>query len=250
MTTMKEPGTSPASSTHPREAEASSPEVESQVAARTAELSGLITHLQTTAEAERFALAKELHDELGGLITAAKMDMAWLTAHIGSELDPASEEKFRSIVQMLNQAMTLKRRVVESLRPSLLDHFGLPVALRSHFDEHCGRAGVEYIATLPDETLELAPGTQLALFRVAQEALSSVLTRGSARHVELVIDSDEAGYTMLVGDDGSQMDQKLSQTLVAMRHRILGAGGSLDAETVPGQGNRIKVFVPRVAASG
>ena len=126
-----------------------------RVAERTEELSSLSTHLLRTMESERSALAKELHDELGGLITAAKMDMAWLQAHIGSSLDAASEEKFRSVVQMLNQAMTLKRRVVESLRPSLLDHFGLPVALRSHFDENCGRAGIEYVATLPEEILDL-----------------------------------------------------------------------------------------------
>jgi signal transduction histidine kinase len=255
MTTAKAPDGSPAKGAHASSSQSGEQEragaqrdEDTRVAARTAELSALITHLQNTAEAERSVLAKELHDELGGLITAAKMDMAWLTAHIGSTLDPASEEKFRSIVQMLNQAMTLKRRVVESLRPSLLDHFGLPVALRSHFDEHCSRAGVEYIATLPDETLDLTPGTQLALFRIAQEALASVLRRGSATHVELVIDADECGYTMLVGDDGAQLDAMLSQTLEAMRHRIQGSGGTLEAEQVPGQGNRIKVFVPRAAS--
>ncbi len=245
MTTADESGTSPANLTHARVGEAADQALEARVAARTAELSALVTHLQTTIEAERTTLAKELHDELGGLITAAKMDMAWLTAHIGNALDPAGDEKVRSIVQMLNQAMTLKRRVVESLRPSLLDHFGLPVALRSHFDELCGRAGIEYIATLPEEMLDLEPCTQLALFRVAQEALTSVLIRGDARHVELLIEAEEGGYDMLVADDGSPMDAKLPQTLMAMRHRILDAGGTLDAETVPAKGNRISVYVPR-----
>src|ERR1043165_1063509 len=128
------------------------------------ELSALSTHLLRMMESERSLLARELHDELGGLITAAKMDMAWLQAHIGGSLDAASEEKFRSVVQMLNQAMTLKRRVVESLRPSLLDHFGLPVALRSHFDENCSREGVEYVASLPEEMLDIEPAVQLTLF--------------------------------------------------------------------------------------
>jgi protein-histidine pros-kinase len=217
--------------------------------ARIAELSELATHLQISAEAERSALAKELHDELGGLITAAKMDMAWLSSHIGNALDPAADEKFRSVVQMLNQAMTLKRRVVESLRPSLLDHFGLPVALRSHLDENCGRAGLEYVATLPEETLDLAPGSQLALFRVAQEALAGVLTRGSAKHIELVIEAEGDGYSMLIGDDGAGFDAPMQRTLVGMRHRIQGAGGTLDADTLPGgQGNRIRVYVPRSPA--
>ena len=67
-------------------------------------LSRLVTQMQNTVEAEKSALAKELHDELGGLITAAKMDMQWLSARIGGSLDAASDEKFKSVMQMLNQA--------------------------------------------------------------------------------------------------------------------------------------------------
>lgn len=228
---------------------ARAPDPQPQAAASNAELSELATHLQEIAEAERSALAKELHDELGGLITAAKMDMAWLSTRIGASLDPASDEKFRSVVQMLNQAMTLKRRVVESLRPSLLDHFGLPVALRSHLDENCGRAGLEYVATLPDETLDLPLPAQLALFRVAQEALTGVVARGTAKHVELVVDAEGEGYSMLFGDDGAAFDAVMERALVGMRHRIQNAGGTLEVETLPGgQGNRIKVYVPRSRA--
>jgi protein-histidine pros-kinase len=222
-------------------------DVESQVAARTSELSELASWLQDSVENERSALAKELHDELGGLITAAKMDMAWLQTRIGASLDPASDEKFRSVVQMLNQAMTMKRRVVESLRPSLLDHFGLPVALRSHLDENCGRAGLDYVATLPEETLDLAPATQLVLFRVVQEVLARVLARGKARHIELVIEAEGEGYSMLVGDDGP-MDENMQRAHFGMRHRVQGAGGTFEAESVPGLGNRIRVYVPRSPA--
>ncbi len=221
------------------------------MAARIEELSSLSTHLVRMQEIERSQLAKELHDELGGLITAAKMDMAWLQAHIGGSLDAASKEKFASVVQMLNQAMTLKRRVVESLRPSLLDHFGLPVALRSHFDENCSRAGIEYIATLPEEILDLEPAVQLTLFRVAQEALANLLARGQAKHVELVIEPQgvdgAAGYLLTVGDDGTAMDDAQLRALVGMRHRVLGAGGSMEAQAAPGMGNRITVFVPKKA---
>jgi len=224
---------------------------EARVAARTEELSTLSTHLIRMMESERSQLAKELHDELGGLITAAKMDMAWLQARIGGSLDPASEDKFRSVVQMLNQAMVLKRRVVESLRPSLLDHFGLPVALRSHFDENCAHAGVEYVATLPEEILDLEPAVQLTLFRVAQEALSNLLARGQAKHVELVLEPEADGYVMEVADDGVAMDAAQLRALVGMRHRLMGAGGRMEAEAVAGRGNRIRAFVPRsLAGSG
>jgi protein-histidine pros-kinase len=223
-------------------------DLDAEISARTADLSELATYLQNSAEAERSVLAKELHDELGGLITAAKMDMAWLNTRIGDSLDPASQEKFRSVVQMLNQAMTMKRRVVESLRPSLLDHFGLPVALRSHLDEHCGRAGLEYVATLPEEGLDLELSTQLVLFRVAQEALTGVLSRGTAKHIELVIEAERDGYSMLMGDDGGAMDDSMHRALVGMRHRVQGSGGTFEALSAPGQGNRIRVYVPRSRA--
>ena len=223
-------------------------DIEARVAARTEELSSLSTHLLRMMESERSQLARELHDELGGLITAAKMDMQWLQSHTAGSLDAASEEKVRSVMQMLNQAMMLKRRVVESLHPSLLDHFGLAVALRSHFEENCARGSVDYVGTLPDEILDLEPAVQLTLFRVAQEALANLLARGEAKHVELVMEPEGEGYSLTVGDDGAAVDTAGQRALVGMRHRLMGAGGRLDVDSVPGRGNRIRAYVPRSPA--
>lgn len=252
MSIESEPGAAPAAaalSSQKSESGAHAPAFHADDVTR--ELNELVDYLQTSVEADRSSLAKELHDELGGLITAAKMDMAWLNAQIGSTLDAASAEKFRSVVQMLSQAMTLKRRVVEELRPSLLDHFGLAVALRSHFDEKCAGAGIECISTLPDDALDLQSSVQLAMFRVAQEALSSVLKRGSAKHVELVIEADESGYSMSVGEDGVAQDKALSRALNAMRHRIKSVGGTFESEVAPeGAGSRIRIFVPRGVKPG
>jgi len=138
--------------------------------------------------------------------------------------------------------------VVESLRPSLLDHFGLPVALRSHFEENCRPAGIECVTSLPEEILDLEPAVQLTLFRVAQEALANVLARGSAKHVELVIEPQGDQYQMTVGDDGQGMDATQQRALVGVRHRLMGAGGRLDIEVAAGQGNRITAYVPRSRA--
>jgi signal transduction histidine kinase len=222
-------------------------ELEALVAARTEELSTLSTHLLRRTESERSALAKELHDELGGLITAAKMDMSWLLAHLGDSLDAQSRDKVDSVMQMLNQAMTLKRRVVEDLRPSLLDHFGLAVALRSHFDEHCARAGIECVSTLPEDGLDLDAVTQLSMFRVAQEALTNIIARGGAKNVEVVIEGEADGYVMIIGDDGAPADTNLARSMPSARHRMQWAGGSVAAEARE-QGNQIRVFVPRSAA--
>jgi signal transduction histidine kinase len=152
-----------------------------------------------------------------------------------------------SVVQMLDQAMTLKRRVVESLRPSLLDHFGLAVALRSHFDEHCNRVGMECMTTLDEEGLELDSLTQLSLFRVAQEALANIIERGSAKNVELVIEREGDGYVMVIGDDGAPADLDLARSMPSARHRMLGSGGRIAAET-RAEGNQLRIFVPRSAA--
>lgn len=205
-------------------------------------------YLLQTMERERSGLARQLHDELGGLITAAKMDMAWLSARIGASLDPESIEKFNSVVQMLNQAMMLKRRVVENLRPSLLDHFGLAVALGSHFDEHCKTAGMECVSSLPDGALQLSPVVQLALFRVAQDVLAGIITRASARHVELVLEAAEEGYSMTIGDDGAAMDVDLATNMPAARQRVALAGGHMEAEVRAGNGNQVRVFVPQSVA--
>jgi signal transduction histidine kinase len=224
------------------------PVLDVRVAARAEELSVLSTHLLRLMESERSSLAKELHDELGGLITAAKMDMAWLSTRLEGTLDPESRDKVQSVMQMLNQAMMLKRRVVENLRPSLLDHFGLAVALRSHFDEHCRLAGIECVSTLPEEALSLDPVAQLTLFRVAQEALAGIIARGGAKNVEVVIEPQDDGYVLQVGDDGAPMDTDLARSMPSMRHRMFAAGGSVEAEARAGQGNRIRAFVPRSAA--
>jgi signal transduction histidine kinase len=224
------------------------PETDEKRERKLEELSSLSTHLLRLAESERSTLAKELHDELGGLITAAKMDLSWLSAKLGAGLDAESREKLSSVMQMLNQAMVLKRRVVENLRPSLLDHFGLAVALRSHFEEHCREAGIECIATLPEDALALDAVAQLTLFRVAQEALAGIIARGGARHVELVIEPEAGGYVLQVGDDGSLMDVDLNRSMPSVRHRMFAAGGTVDAEAREGRGNQIRAFVPKSAA--
>lgn len=203
-------------------------------------------------EGDRARLAKQLHDELGGMITAAKMDMQWLNAHLGASLDSRARDKFTSVVQMLDQAMMLKRSVVEGLRPSLLDHFGLGVAMQSHFAESCKQAGIECVASLPEESLQIDSGLQLTIFRVAQEVLAGIVARGGTKNVEVVVephaDGGRDGYLMTIGDDGHTSERDLSAALITARHRVTLAGGRIDVESRPGSGNQIRVFVPRSAA--
>ena len=123
-------------------------DLESLIDARTRELSALSTHLQELSEKEKSELARNLHDELGGLLTAAKMDLSWLQSRVP---EPALQDRLAQLGAVLDEAMDLKRRVVEDLRPSLLDHFGLPTALRAYVESACAKAGLRADLTLPED---------------------------------------------------------------------------------------------------
>src|SRR3984957_2635153 len=111
-------------------------ELEHEVDERTRELTALSTHLQGVSEQEKSALSRELHDELGGLLVAARMDLSWLQQRLPTS-DPSIEQRFKRIHESLSSGVDLKRRVVEELRPTLLDNMGLFTALRWQFKETC-----------------------------------------------------------------------------------------------------------------
>ncbi len=119
------------------------------VDARTKELVSLSNHLQEVSEREKQSLSRELHDALGGLLVATKMDVAWLHARLRNA-DPDLELRWTRIQESLDRGVDLKRRVVESLRPTLLDNMGLLAALRWQFEETCSRNGIRCTHRLPD----------------------------------------------------------------------------------------------------
>jgi protein-histidine pros-kinase len=221
--------------------------LESIVDDRTRELSELSTYLQDALERERATLARDLHDELGGLLTAARMDLSWLEGRSRS-LDEEFRGKLAELNQGLTQAMDLKRRVVESLRPALLDHFGLPTALQAYFDETCRKAGINCRATIPQEFEHVPPEVAIALFRVGQESLTNILRHAKATNVEMTLENTDTGYRILISDDGAGMDLarvRASHGLTGMRHRIESLGGRFHVDSAPGRGTRITIDVPR-----
>ena len=109
-------------------------------------------------------------------------------------------------------------------------------------------AGIECVATLPEESLELDSTAQLTLFRVAQEVLGAIIARGGTRNVEIVIEPSDGGYSMVIGDDGTPMDTELARAMPSVRHRVALSGGRIEAEARQGAGNRVTVYVPRSAA--
>jgi signal transduction histidine kinase len=230
-------------------AEREARELEKLVEARTRELSALSTHLQAFAEKEKSELAHNLHDELGGLLTAAKMDLSWLQGRISDQ--PQIQQRLQQLGNVLDEAMDMKRRVVEDLRPSLLDHFGLPTALRAYFEAACTKASLNCSIELTDDEVQ-PKDTAIALFRVVQEALTNVVRHANAKSVRLELTSQADHYRLRIVDDGVGMDLqnpqfRWSHGLMGMRHRVTALGGRFEIESAPKRGTTIYAEVPKQA---
>jgi signal transduction histidine kinase len=215
--------------------------------ARTRELGELSTHLQNFAEQERSELARKLHDELGGLLTAAKMDLSWLQTHL-EELP--SEQRLPQLGEALDQAMSVKRRVVEHLRPSLLDHFGLATALRAHVESTCAQANLKLEARVDEEVGPVPKDIAISLFRLVQEGMTNITRHADAQRVRLEFGGDASHYVLKLCDDGRGFelaDSKFrwSHGLTGMRHRIEALHGRFTLRSNPGAGTQIEVEVPR-----
>jgi signal transduction histidine kinase len=219
-----------------------------QVEERTRELTALSTHLQDVSELEKSALSRELHDELGGLLVAARMDLSWLQHRLPTN-DPAIEQRFKRIHESLSSGVDLKRRVVEELRPSLLDNMGLFAALRWQFKESCRRTGLRCTESIPDTELRFNPEAAIGVFRVAQEALTNILKHAEATSAALAIDIHQDLFVMRISDDGKGMAPARAPTtpshgLSSMRHRITALGGSLEVGSAPSGGTLVTARIP------
>ena len=225
-------------------------DLESLIEARTRELSALSTHLQELSEKERSELARNLHDELGGLLTAAKMDLSWLQGRIP---DPALQDRLAQLGAVLDEAMDLKRRVVDDLRPSLLDHFGLPTALRAYVESACAKAGLRADLTLPEDGTPMPKEAAIALFRIVQEGITNIIRHADARTVTLRFDLERDTCRFTLSDDGRGFDAAdprlgWSHGLMGMRQRVRALGGRFAIESAPGAGTTLRVSIPRPAA--
>lgn len=226
----------------------SPPRLDPHQQTRERELSELSTHLQDFAEQERSELAHNLHDELGGLLTAAKMDLSWLQAR--PEL-PADAQRLTQLGDALDQAMDVKRRVVERLRPSLLDHFGLATALRAHVESTCAKANLQCEAAVDDSVDAVPKHIAIALFRLVQEGLSNIIRHANARRVRLEFGCDERNFTLRLADDGRGFDLhggafRWSHGLSGMRQRVKALHGRFTLHSNPGNGTQIEVEVPKL----
>jgi signal transduction histidine kinase len=213
---------------------------------RARELSALSHHLQSLSEREKWELARKLHDQLGGLLTAAKMDLSWLQSRLEGA---AIQERLSQLGGVLDEAMDLKRRVVEDLRPSLLDHFGLPTAVRAYVESTCAKQGLAVQVNFQHACESMSKDTAIALFRVVQEGLSNIIRHAHAKTVKLEMSGDERHCLVTLSDDGRGFDAqspefRWSHGLMGMRQRAEGLDGHIDIQSSVGVGTTLRVEVP------
>jgi signal transduction histidine kinase len=223
-------------------------ELERQVEQRTEDLRELSAHLLRIGEREKSALARELHDELGGLLVAMRMDFAQLRRRHAAA-DPDSAARWQRIDGALTAGVELKRRVIEELRPTLLDNMGLVVAVRWQAEQTCAQGRLKLEADLPEEEPELPSDAAIAIFRCAQEALANVLKHARASCVRVSLESDEQHLRLVIEDDGVGLPEDAavrtgSHGLKQMRFRMQAVGGSFKLEPASPHGVRCTLELP------
>jgi signal transduction histidine kinase len=217
------------------------------------ELSELAANLQRYAESEKILLARQLHDELGGALVGAKMDLSWLRRRIGST-DPEVISRWERLERALETGIAFKRRVVEQLRPTLLDNLGFYAAARWLVEETCAAAGLTAELELPLPEPQLTQDVGIALFRILQESLRNVTRHAHATRVSIsvIMDPDNV-LRMVVMDDGVGLAADRLRTLGgrglgSMRHRMRAIGGQFQVQSAAGKGTEITVLAPLVEA--
>ena len=223
--------------------------LEVEVIQRTAQLTELTEHIQTAREDERHRLARNLHDDLGALLTSAKLDAARIKSRI-SATAPEALELLAHLVGTLNSGIALGRRIIEDLRPSALSNLGLPATLEILAREFSENTGVQTHCTF--ETVELAASSELTAYRLVQEALTNIGKYANAQAVWITLATHEEMVDISVRDDGVGFDPDAKRAsaygLVGMRFRVEASGGSLSIQSTPGKGTLIKASLPRQAA--
>ncbi len=222
--------------------------LETEVERRTGELSELSNHLQMVREEEKTRLARDIHDELGGVLVSAKMDVSWVEEHL-KNVDPEVAAKLIRAQESLDAGVLLKRRIIEELRPSLLDNLGLGSAIEWLAHQMCDRAGIEPHINVPVDAPKLPPQIAIALFRIVQEALTNVVKYAKAKKVEIDFMQSPEHVSLVISDDGigipeGAQNNRLSHGISGMRQRVRALRGEFSIHGTPGRGTMIEVTLP------
>jgi PAS domain S-box-containing protein len=232
---------------------ASTQTLEQRVAQRTAELEesrsqlrGLIGHREQVREVERRYIAREVHDELGQILTGLQMSISYLE-HQLEQHSPQWSESLEETKALSKEAMAMVKNVASSLRPAVLD-VGIVAALEWLAGRLDSNTHIHCNVQVPAYDISLDEAHSIALFRIAQEALTNVARHARADRIDISLDRDGDDYVLRVRDNGVGFDtsvlKRKSFGLVGIRERVLLLSGTLGIHSRPGAGTEIEVRIP------
>ena len=232
-------------------------ESEEQVRKSREQLRALSAHLQYIREEERTRIAREIHDELGQVLTALKMDLSLLNHGLleSSESMPRFRlmEEIASMRRLVDRTIQTVRRISTELRPEVLDHLDLRAAMEWQIQEFQVRSGIICEFRSNVDTIDLDRDSATALFRIFQEAMTNVARHANASRVNIGIVQTDDSLLMEVSDNGrgiteSNIANSRSFGILGIRERALLLGGEVDIKGVPGQGTTLTVRVSQPAS--
>jgi PAS domain S-box-containing protein len=209
-------------------------------------LRGLSRRLVEAEETERRRLARELHDRVGQGLSALSIN---LDIVLQGKHSPEDRRRLQESLGLVEGTLQTIENVMAELRPPLLDEYGLAAALGGYAEEFCARSRIRVdVADAAEASRALSPDAALALFRIAQEALSNVAKHSGARHVDIRIARVPGGVELAVADDGCGFDPAAAATrgrwgMTTMRERAQAAGGEFSVSSAPREGTVVKVFL-------
>ncbi len=205
-----------------------------------AELDALVTFLQADGERRSSSVARKLHDELGGCVIGAMMDVAWIEQH-EPKLPPDTVMRLARVNDGLRGAIDLTRKIVEELRPTLLDSMGLFAALSWQFRLGCKEAAVKYSENFPAVAPEMDADRLISLFRIAQELFNLALQRESISALALAVTAQDGVFRLHLTMDGkspvpAEGRPPVSAPMLSIMHRVRQLQGHA-AITSPPEGS-------------
>jgi len=220
--------------------------IELELAGSRAQLRELSAHLESVREEEKARIAREVHDELGQVLTVLKLETSMCELAY-AELDPGLQDRLNSMKKLIANLFQLVRDVATALRPPILDA-GIASAIEWQAQRFEARTQIPCIVQVPDNLPTLADAKAIGLFRILQEALTNVMRHAQAHTVELRLEREGDDLCLTVADDGvgfvATPGRSASFGLVGMRERVLMMGGSLRLDSQLGEGTTLTVRIP------
>ena len=211
------------------------------------QLQELAASQQNVRENERSRISRELHDELGQLLTGIRMEVSWLRGRLLPE-QQVLIDKLASVKGQIDQTIASVRRISSELRPLVLDDLGFAAAANWYVDQFSARTGMPVDLRLPAEDPERGDAVATALFRVLQESLTNVARHAGASRVEVRLSLQGGEWVLSIRDDGAGFEQgggkRSGIGLLGMRERVQILGGRFSLTTAPGAGTAIEVAIP------